>query len=182
MMRGFSLLACGAALALPAAVSAQAEGIAPAAGTAQAAITAPASHPLATAALEGCVTTGPQVERSATFLGEMTAMTGTTRMLMRIEIQERGPSDPAFRPISFPGLGVWLKASPGVHTFKNLQRVTDLSGPADYRASIHFRWMGAHGRQLRTQVLHTARCAQPASPVTSQGTGSTAATTAAASS
>jgi hypothetical protein len=158
---GFALLACAGALALPGAAPARSRSV-----------SAP-PRSFASAALEGCAATGPQLERSATFSGEMTAVPGTSRMLMRIEVQERGSSEEAFRTISFPGLGVWLKATPGVHTFKNLQRVTDLSGPAEYRAQIRFRWLGTRGRQLRAQVLHTARCAQPALPATHTGSGST---------
>jgi hypothetical protein len=137
------------------------------------------SHPVASATLEGCVTTGSQAERSATFTGEMLAIPGTTRMLMRIAVQERAPADLAFHTVAYPGLGNWLRAAPGVKTYKNLDRVTDLSGPADYRATIHFRWLGPKGRLLKVQELHTARCQQPeqTSPTSSTGASSTAAPT-----
>jgi hypothetical protein len=149
---GAAMLAC--ALILPASLAA-------------------AARQPAAATLEGCVTAVPQTERSATFSGEMTAVPGSQRMQMRIEVQERGPAEADFHTIGFPGLGVWLRATPGVHAFKNLQRVTDLTAPADYRAAIRFRWLGAHGRVLKVVELRTARCLQPAPPAARPGEPST---------
>ena len=59
------------------------------------------------AGLDQCVTAVLQAERSATFSGEMTAIPGTARMAMRIEVQERMPAEAAFHTITAPGLGVW---------------------------------------------------------------------------
>jgi hypothetical protein len=119
--------------------------------------------PIASAGIEACVTSVVQTERSATFVGEMTAVPGTVRMQMRIDVLERGPQEERFRAISYPGLGQWLRSSPGVKTYRNFSKVTDLS-PAVYRAAIHYRWLGAKGRLLRTLYLRTARCEQPAAP------------------
>jgi hypothetical protein len=122
------------------------------------------TKPSASATLEGCVPSAVQSERSATFVGEMSAIPGSTRMLMRIEVLERSPGDPTFHAVSYPGLGLWLHAAPGVHTYKNFNKVTDLSAPALYRAAIHFRWLSAKGRLLKTLELRTGRCDQPAAP------------------
>jgi hypothetical protein len=122
----------------------------------------PAGRQNAAATLEQCTTAVEQSERSATFLGEMTTIPGTARMLMRIEVLERTPLEPLFRPVAYPGIGQWLRAAPGVHTFKNLNRVTDLSAPALYRAAVHFRWLNAKGRLIRALELRTGRCDQPA--------------------
>jgi hypothetical protein len=126
---------------------------------------------LAAATLESCLTATLQIERSATFTGEMSAIPGSARMLMRIDVQERGPEDVAFHTLSFPGIGTWLRAAPNVKTYKNLDRVTDLSAPANYRAAIRFRWLNAKGHLLKAEELHTARCEQPAPPSYAPGSG-----------
>jgi hypothetical protein len=114
----------------------------------------------ATATLEGCQNSAVQLERSATFVGEMTALPGTARMQMRIEVLERAPGELSFHAVAYPGLGTWLRAAAGVKTYKNLDRVTDLAAPAEYRAAIHFRWLNAERRAIRTSVLHTPVCRQ----------------------
>jgi hypothetical protein len=114
--------------------------------------------------LESCATSSVQAERAATFSGEMTAVPGTTRMLMRIDVLERSGEETAFRSVAYPGLNNWLRASAGVRTYKNLDRVTDLAAPAEYRASIRFRWLGAHGRVLKVAEERTPVCIQPVSP------------------
>jgi hypothetical protein len=129
--------------------------------------------PAATATVEQCVTSGSQPERSATFVGEMNAVPGTARMLMRIEVLERLPSEGSFRTVSFPGLGLWLRSSVGVKTYKDLDKVTDLSAPALYRAAIHYRWLNARGHTIRSLDLRTPQCVQPAA-ATAPGAGEAA--------
>src|ERR1700685_51667 len=105
--------------------------------------------PSASALLEQCVTVGEQAERSATFSGEMTTMTGVTRMEMRIDVQERLPGETAFHLVTAPGLGVWRGSAQGVMIYKYVKQVTDLSSPALYRAVVHFHWLNARGRVVR---------------------------------
>lgn len=118
------------------------------------------------ASLMQCLTTGEQVERSATFAGEMTAIAGTTRMSMRIELLEWMPGETSYHVVAAPGLGVWRVSSPGVGVYKYVKQVTNLSAPADYRGLVSFRWQGAHGRTLKRDERRTRRCSQPA-PVAS---------------
>ncbi len=151
-----ALLAC----ALMALVLALGLGVA-AAGAAPA---SPPARPGASATLEQCVTSVEQSERSATFVGEMTALPGTAHMLMRIEVLERAPREAAFHAVSYPGLGTWLRAASGVKTYKNLDKVTDLSAPAVYRGAVHFRWLNAKGHLIKALELRTPRCEQPAAP------------------
>ncbi len=123
------------------------------------------STQLASATLEQCATaTIPQTERSATFAGEMTAIPGTVRMEMRVDLQERGLEEQLYRTVSAPGLGVWHSSAPGVKAFTHIQQVTNLSAPAFYRGVVRFRWLGARGRPLKAEELRTARCEQPAAP------------------
>jgi hypothetical protein len=149
---GLALLACGASAAV-AATSAPVTGVKTPAG----ALKLPA-----TATLESCLTTGAQAERSATFVGEMTAVPGTARMGMRFELLEKAEGEPTPHAVASPGLGTWLRSSPGIKTYKNLDKVVDLSAPATYRAVIRFRWMNARNRPIKTLELRTPRCTQPA--------------------
>jgi hypothetical protein len=138
--------------------------------------------PSASALLEQCVTVGEQAERSATFSGEMTTITGVTHMEMRIDVQERLPGETAFHLVTAPGLGVWRGSAQGVMIYKYVKQVTDLSSPALYRAVVHFHWLNAKGRVVRRTALLTPTCSQPAPPVlstpTTPGTTSTPSTVA----
>jgi hypothetical protein len=152
-------LACGLAL-LPAALAgnASAEGLAGVtADVLGAGNTAPDS-----ASLTQCVTAGEAAERSATFSGEMTAVAGTTRMSMRIELLERMPGEVSYHVVAAPGLGTWRASDPGVGVYKYVKQVTNLSAPAEYKGLIGFRWQGAHGHTLRREERRTHRCEQPA--------------------
>ena len=118
----------------------------------------------ASAGLDQCVTAVLEAERSATFSGEMTAIPGTVRMAMRIDVQERMPAEAAFHTITAPGLGVWRVSDQKVRVYRYLKRVTNLHSPASYRALVRFRWLTARGRVLRHAERLTPRCLQPASP------------------
>ncbi|HEY2283693.1 MAG TPA: hypothetical protein VGH60_09110 [Solirubrobacteraceae bacterium] len=160
-IRGRRLLlavACGLAL-LPAALvdSARGQGLAASADVLSAGSAAPDS-----ASLVQCLTTGEQAERSATFAGEMTAIAGTTRMSMRIELLEWMPGQTSYHVVAAPGLGVWRVSDPGVGVYKYVKQVTNLSPPADYRGLVSFRWQGAHGHTIKRDERRTRRCSQPA--------------------
>jgi hypothetical protein len=116
------------------------------------------------ATLAQCVTAVLQSERSATFSGEMTAIPGSARMSMRIDVQERVPSEARFHTVSAPGLGVWRGSEAGVKTYRYVKQVTNLSAPAVFRASVGFRWLTAKGHLIRHVERRTAACAQPAAP------------------
>jgi hypothetical protein len=123
------------------------------------------------ATLEQCVTSSLQAERSATFIGEMTAISGAGRMSIRIELQERTPGEPSFRTVSAPGLGVWRGASSGVKVYRYIKQVTDLAAPAAYRAAVRFRWLNARGKLIRSVERHTATCVQPVPVAAASTTG-----------
>jgi hypothetical protein len=157
--RSRTLLVGGALalIALPAASVA-------AAATAAASSRSSSAQPLESAAIEQCVTSLVQAERSATFAGEMIAIAGTTRMAMRIELQERMPGDARYHTILAPGLGVWRASDAKVKIYKYLKQVTNLSSPASYRGRVSFRWLGGSGHVIRRAERTTPRCEQPASP------------------
>jgi len=139
----------------------------PFAASAASAASGPSGASGATATLEQCATaTIPQTERSATFAGEMTAIAGTARMEIRIDLQERALGELQYRTVSAPGLGVWHSSTAGVKVFTHIQQVTNLSAPAFYRGALRFRWVSASGHLLKSEELHTTRCEQPAPPST----------------
>jgi hypothetical protein len=107
------------------------------------------------------VTAPGQGERSATFSGEMTAIPGSVRMAMRIDILERMPGQSRYRTITAPGLGVWRWSEPGVKTYRYLKQVTNLGGPASYRAAVRFHWLNSKGHLIRTSERFTPKCDQP---------------------
>jgi hypothetical protein len=143
------------ALALAAAALAQSAAGASAPGKAE---------PPVSATLTQCITSVLQAERSATFAGEMSALPGTTRMAMRVDVEERPPHELQFHAVTAPGIGVWRTSEAHVKVFKYLKQVTDLSAPARYRATVRFRWLNAHGATVRRAERHTRVCTQPAAP------------------
>jgi hypothetical protein len=161
-----TLLAVGGALALAGGVAGAQTGDTAGSGL---------STPGATAAtLEQCVTSVVQTERSATFMGEMTAIAGTAKMSIRIDVQERTAGESEYHVLSAPGLGVWRAADPKVKVYKYLKQVTNLSAAASYRALVRFRWIGAKGRVIRRGERLTPRCLQPATPPEPQPAPTTA--------
>jgi hypothetical protein len=139
---------------------------------------APIGRTDASATLEQCATaTIPQTERSATFAAEMTAIPGSARMQLRIDLQERAPGEALYRTVTAPGLGVWHSSTAGVKVFGHIQQVTDLSAPALYRGAVRFRWLSAKGRPIKTAELRTAHCEQPASPPPGETTTTSTTTT-----
>jgi hypothetical protein len=142
-----------------------------AAGSTQALRSARAVTPSASAVLEECLTSSLQAERSATFAGEMTAVAGTVRMAMHIDVDERTPAQTTFHIVSAPGLGVWRLSDPRVKLYKYVKQVTNLSSPAVYRAVVRFRWLGPHGHVIKRAQRFTGACVQPAAPSTSAPEG-----------
>jgi hypothetical protein len=140
---------------------------------------APIGKADASATLEQCATaTIPQTERSATFAAEMTAIPGSARMQLRIDLQERAPGEALYRTVTAPGLGVWHSSAAGVKVFGHIEQVTDLSAPAVYRGAVRFRWLSAKGRPIKIAELRTAHCEQPASPAPGETTTTSTTTTA----
>ena len=90
----------------------------------------------------------------------MTAMPGSVRMAMQIEIQVQLSAEEPFHTINAPGLGVWRGSDPGVKNYKYVRQVTNLAPPASYRALVRFRWLNAHSRLIKGAQRRTPRCVQ----------------------
>jgi hypothetical protein len=130
----------------------------------------------ATATVEQCLVAPLQSERSATFVGEMSAIPGSARMEISIGLLERAAGEGPYRLVSAPGLSGWRGSAAGVKTYTYIKQVTDLAAPAFYRGAVRFRWLSARGRVLKAEEMRTPRCEQPAPESTGTGT-STAGTT-----
>lgn len=113
------------------------------------------------AALEQCVTSTVQSERSATFTAHMVAPDTTQRMAIKIQLQQRLYGEAEYHTIAAPGLGVWHSSEPGVRIDNYVQQVTNLTAPASYRALVSFRWLNSKGHLLKRTELHTSHCLQP---------------------
>jgi hypothetical protein len=158
-----AVLVCAGVLALLLAARASADST-QAGGLNVSQVAVPPAAGGVSATLEECVTAVAQSERAATFSGEMTAIAGTVRMSMRIDVEERVPGEAVFHAVTAPGLGVWRSADPKVKVYKYLKQVTNLSSPASYRGFVQFRWIGDKGHVIKRGERMTTRCLQPALP------------------
>lgn len=131
----------------------------------------------ATATVEQCLVAPLQSERSATFVGEMSAIPGSARMEISIGLLERAADEGPYRLVSAPGLSGWRGSAAGVKTYTYIKQVTDLAAPAFYRGAVRFRWLSAKGRVLKAEEMRTPRCEQPAPESTGTGTSTTGTTT-----
>jgi hypothetical protein len=125
----------------------------------------------AEALLLHCVTSGEPATRSATFSAQMTALPGTHRMAMRVEVQERIDGAALFRTVVAPGFGTWRTSGAGVNVYKYLDEVTNLAQAGAYRAVVHFRWLNARGRVIGRAVRRTPVCHEPAPSAGEHGAG-----------
>ncbi len=118
----------------------------------------------ASATLEECVTATVQEQRAVAFSAEMTAVAGTMRMAMRIDLEQRAPGELEFHTVTSSGLGVWRSSDPKVKVYKYLKQVTNLAAPASYRGLVRFRWLNAKGHVIKRADRLTSRCLQPGAP------------------
>jgi hypothetical protein len=163
-MRALAACACACACALACAAPANTVAAKTGSGSAEDGL----------ASVGECVTSSTREQRSATFSGEMAAIPGTSRMAVKIEVQERVPEEALYHTIVAPGLGVWRGSDPKVKIYKYLKQVTNLAAPASYRALVRFRWLNGHGHVIKHTEHYTSHCVQPA-PVPAAQPGSQAA-------
>ncbi len=155
-------LACVLALLLAAQAQAGGQGSS-AGGLGAQQLTSPALGS-ASVTLEECVTATVQEQRAIAFSAEMTAVPGTVRMAMRIDLEERAPGELEFHTVTSSGLGVWRSSDPKVKVYKYLKQVTNVSAPASYRGFVRFRWLNAKGHAIKRAERLTSRCLQPGVP------------------
>jgi hypothetical protein len=158
------LLTALATLALvPALLSAQAQAsVGSTAAPAGLPLAVTVTPPLISTSVPLCATVGVQGDRRVIFAGVMSAIPGSVRMEIRIDLLERGQGEAAFHVVVVPEFGLWRTSAQGVGVYRDNKKATDLAGPAVYRGAVRFRWLNAKGRVMRTAELRTPRCAQPA--------------------
>jgi uncharacterized membrane protein YgcG len=108
--------------------------------------------------------------RSMAVQSVMRPLTGTRRMQVRFDLQQKLPSatgtPPTVSILRGGDLGTWL--TPANPTLGQLPAdvwrlnkvVYDLPAPATYRFRVSFRWTGDHGRTLGTATRLSATCQQ----------------------
>jgi CARDB len=132
------------------------------AGTLAAAAPA-ASKPVASVTLADCHPSDDVSLRYASFNGQMRAIPGTQRMAMRFTLLERiGGGLAPFKPVSLPDLKPWRRSKTSARTFIYTQKVTALRDGGSYRMRVQFRWYDGHKNVLRTSILRSRSCHQPA--------------------
>jgi hypothetical protein len=165
-MRAFvapAVVACAIVLLLAAQARAGGAQGSPAGGLGAQQVTSPVAGS-ASAMLEECVTATVQEQRAVAFSAEMTAVPGTMRMAMRIDLEERAQEEVEFHTVTASGLGVWRSSDPKVKVYKYLKQVTNVSAPAVYRGFVRFRWLNAKGHTIKRAERLTSRCLQPGVP------------------
>jgi hypothetical protein len=135
----------------------------PAGGPGAQLLTSPAAGS-SSATLEECVTATVQEQRAVDFSAEMTAIPGTMRMTMRIDLEERAMDEAEFHTVTASGLGVWRSSDPKVKVYRYVKQVTNVSAPAVYRGLVRFRWLNAKGHTIKRAERLTSRCLQPGVP------------------
>lgn len=115
----------------------------------------------ASASLGDCRVAVKQADRSATFSGQMASTAASVYMAMRVDLLERDAGAAGFRVVSAPGLSVWRRSAATVQIFRYVKQVSNLPAPAEFRATISFRWLDGSGRVTRRQARRTSTCVQP---------------------
>lgn len=126
-------------------------------GVASAAPAAPAS--VVATGLDQCQAGSASQNGSATFRGEMRSVPGSDRMSIRFDLYARAPGEDRFTRSAAPS--AWIKSLPGTARFIWHKRFEELTGPADYRVVVRFRWYDASGALLARARRTTAACSQP---------------------
>ena len=99
-------------------------------------------------------------ERAVAFEARMEKIAGSARMKLRytLEARRRGRS---WRRVAAPELRGWRTPAPDTTRFISERRVTQLVGPAYYRALVRFRWIDADGHVVAAARARSRACWQP---------------------
>jgi hypothetical protein len=132
--------------------------------------------PGARVAVDECGIVTAKKLTGATFSATMDYLDGADSMSMRFELWSRALGESAFVRVPEADETVKRKAVKsylyGPRTFV----LPDLSGAADYRARVTFRWLDADGRALATERRTSTICRLQAQPNLTLGTLTTTAT------
>jgi hypothetical protein len=97
-------------------------------------------------------------QRQATFYGRMRAVPGTSRMMMRFSLVDRGAT--GTQTVPAPQLAQWRRSRTGVRTFGYSQTVTGLKVGGAYAAVLDYRWLDSSGKTIKTAHRTSSECRQ----------------------
>jgi hypothetical protein len=109
------------------------------------------------ATLVDCRAGEERLDRVAVFAAQMGAVPGSDRLQVRFDLSERLPGGKWHR-VPAPGLGVWSTSTADI--FRRSKPVIGLQAPAQYRATVRFRWLDGK-KVLRRASRRTPVCRQP---------------------
>ena len=137
------------------------------AGSAGSALATGASPPRARLRAFVCQRALDPPTRAVSISAVMRPLARTGKMALRFQLlRDSAPHGP-LSAVKGGDLGAWI--SPADPTLGRLphdvwvftKQVVDLAAPAAYRFRVYFRWTGAHGRVLGTEVRTSRACRQP---------------------
>lgn len=99
-------------------------------------------------------------ERAADFEARMEQISGAVRMKLRYTLEARKPGR-LWRRVAAPELAGWRSADPQTTRFISERHVTELVGPASYRALVRFRWIDEDGHVVARARARSRSCWQP---------------------
>jgi hypothetical protein len=107
--------------------------------------------------VRSCRTGTSDKERTATFYARMHAVPGAVRMQMRFTLLDRS-ADPS--TVKSPALARWRSSLPGVRSFGYAQKLSGLKPGGVYSVLVHFRWLSASGKVVKSVRRRSADCRQ----------------------
>ena len=132
-----------------------------------AAPSAPAATPAwrdAAARLIVCHRAASAMDRYLVVEASMHALAASEQLQIRFDLFRRsGPGTPITH-VPGPGLGSYRRAAPGVGGYRFRKRIQNLPGPAEYRVTASFRWLGADRAELARTSRSAPVCREPGPP------------------
>jgi hypothetical protein len=100
------------------------------------------------------------LDRRITWVGDMASLRPGNRMEMRFDVYVKTPTDPAWKLVAAPDLGIWNRAKAGTTDYKFRQKAVNLTAPAAYKARVTFRWLGPGKKDKTVKRLDSKVCEQ----------------------
>jgi CARDB len=120
---------------------------------------ASSAGPQVSASVESC--RHSSADRSATFVADMHAISRTRTMAIRFDLRRQRARGQSWSTVHAAGLGEWHRSEANVDIFRYRKLVTNLVGPANYRAVARYRWYDAGGAVIARARRTTGTCRQP---------------------
>jgi len=121
--------------------------------------TGPPAAPTLGVRVAGCQTGLELTRRAADFTSSMPAITGSSVLAMRFELEQRRGR--AWRPVPVRGSARWERSEPGAAGFVFDKRVERLAAGVTYRMTVRYRWFAADGTVIKRATRRSGACRQP---------------------